>query len=157
MVVLQLYLIRNGTMSPKDWLYLQLGGSLTSSGYHELLEVVRKYLQLSYPTKKALFDFTELITTFYWQKEHKRVVVAIDEANILIEKYPSTFSRPFETPKTATSPLWYLFGGTLTGLFGVALVVAGTRIRLQDTSAIYPTVKRRTAAGQSLQVHINFR
>jgi hypothetical protein len=152
LIVLQLYLAMYGTQefSPVNWRDVQLNG-LSSTYYGETLSPVRNYfLQLDHD---ALLGVLRGVLEFHHKKIGRRIVGAFDEANIWIERFP-LFRSPNDPLGPANRPVWYNIGSTFANFASLAMLIAGTRIRLRDRRILdSSTGKVGEEAGRMLIIH----
>ncbi len=123
-----------------------------------ILPVIRSYLRHQYNSDlEGIQTVVKALTSFHYEKLQQRLIVAVDEANLLISSFPSIFSRPCD-PSKQDRPIWSLVGSTISGLSSVAIIVAGTRIHLKDMTVLVSLlVKSGVAEGQQVKVKTNFR
>jgi hypothetical protein len=141
-------------VTAEQWRNMQLNG-LVSDQY--VLPAIRSHLREFYPDLDSLTAFTECIATFHYKKYQERLVVSIDEANILISKFAKIFSRPSDSTKK-DRPLWSLVASKIHSIMSVAVITAGTRMRLHDKEIwLSSLAKYGVSAGQKLILKTNFR
>ena len=138
-VILYLALARKLVQTPADWLYLQLNGVL-SRNYATTVGVIREALRSSvYPVGQILQDLLSL-----WMKVcPQRLILAMDEANVLVSLYPNTF-KPATNPNSIDRPLWTCLARHVApdSQPDFALIIAGTAIGLRSLSTIITAVAK---------------
>lgn len=155
-VVLEYYLAVGLITGPTEWRNFQLNGVATEH-YELYLLPIREYLRYKFPSYEQLKRFSKLLCKLHHLKHRERLVVAVDEANMLIQMHPDTF-LDHEKTFPPNRPLWSLVGSTLAELLSVAMLIAGTRIRLRDEKILMTSsCKFGYSAGQILITRVNFR
>eukprot|EP00026_Physarum_polycephalum_P001840 Phypoly_transcript_01843.p1 GENE.Phypoly_transcript_01843~~Phypoly_transcript_01843.p1 ORF type:complete len:986 (+),score=72.15 Phypoly_transcript_01843:121-3078(+) len=154
-ICLHLLLVKEtDAITPEHWRDLQLNRMISSS---TILPNIHSYLRHQYKGLEGIQTVMKALTSFHHEKLHQRLIVAVDEANLLISNYPQIFSRPSD-PSKQDHPIWSLVGSTISGLSSVAIIVAGTRIHLKDMTVLVSSLaKSGVAEGQQVRVKTNFR
>lgn len=147
-----------GNITPLDWRNIQLNG-LASTGpageYLNFLQEIRKKLRKLFPNNNDLTQFTSDLLSLHSKKQYRRIICALDEANVLVDKYPNTF---LSSTNTLDRPLWRVVGSTLANFYSLDLIIAGTAISLKSKEIIFSaTAKLGHDAGRKLIIHTSFR
>ena len=67
-----------------QWRNLQLNG-LVSSQYEDFLLKIRAFLRDNFKSKEDLEQEVKGLASLYHRKNKQRLIIAVDEANILVE------------------------------------------------------------------------
>ena len=148
-LVLILFQALSHVKNPEDYLRFQLNGN----NLFESSENIRNFILQQ--ENMDLFLFTqEILLAFSIINGGKKLLCCIDEGNALLSMHENTFSSTKNLEHGC--PLSSFVIRQYSSL-NLAFILAGTGIRLRDTSAVSSSVaKIGESAGQTLKVHTNF-
>ena len=148
------------SLSPEDWRNLQLDG-LTSSSEIQLLYDYIFTKEASY----FKFQIIELLNILKKLGPTREIIVALDEANVLIEKYPNTYDnskgekkrslfRPGNKIKKKNILFYILikyYSQVVSsfGLFNIHVIIAGTYLSLNDEDSIQSSAMKTSTSNES--------
>jgi len=138
LIFLLLYMKKYPTLSPEDWRNLQLDG-LTSSPEIEIL--------FSYLFTKENLDvqIIELLNILKNLDANSEIIVALDEANVLIETYRNKYSNSEgEKNRSLFRPVLFSFGR-----FNIHIIIAGTYLSLNDENLIQSSAMKTSTSSES--------
>jgi len=144
LIALQL-LIAVHNITPTDWRDLQLNG-LCSSNYGSFLHLIQ--LNLS---NHPLDDIMVQLLTFHHIKHAKRMLVAFDEANIWLEQFKYFKSINDGEAGQPNRPIWYAIAPKFFETASLAMIIAGTRIRLKHRKILISAVGK--LHGRNVVIH----
>ena len=150
-LVLILFQAISHVKNPEDFLRFQLNGS----NLFESSENIRNFILQQENMDLGLFT-QEILSAFSIINGGKKLLCCIDEGNILLSMHENTFSSTKNLEHGCR--LLSSFVIRQYSSLNLAFILAGTGIRLRDTSAVSSAVaKIGESAGQTLKVHTNFR
>jgi len=120
---------------------MQLNGFISDS-CSVVVDPLRKFLREHGPAAAHLQDLLAL----FWRSEKSRLVLALDEANVLVAKYPNTFQL-ISDPTFVDRPLFTVLAHQVSPKLqpSLALVIAGTAVGLRDRDVLLTAVAKSSA------------
>lgn len=137
-------------ITPEHWRDLQLNRMVSN----ELtMPTIRNFVRHQFVTLKDIQLVVKTLAFFHYKKMEQRLIVAVDEANVLISNFPTIFARPSD-PAKHDHPIWSLVGSIIANISSVAVIAAGTRIHLRDATVLVSSLAK---GGQVVKLKTNFR
>ena len=149
-LVLILFQALSHVKNPEDYLRFQLNGS----NLFESSENIRNFI-LQQENIDLFLLTQEILLVFLIINGGKKLLCCINEGNTLLSIHENTFSST-KNLDHGCCPLSSFIIRQYSSL-NLVFILAGTGIRLRDTSAVSSSVaKIGESAGQTLKVHTNF-